>query len=613
MTEVKTRTDSFLTPEEAAQLETDRKAFYASFGLPDEGKEPSQIDYLKLLSKAGELDKTEAEITSLLEQKGGCVFNDNGEYTLVDVTWSMIHEIQDSLYQYDMSLRFARAEEAKKAARKGETLPPEPPKPEAKLSSEALMQEYRKLKEWGTAQGFTKTELLAWWGGTTQNPDELKPTLDRLQKFKAQIARQIDDRLNREFAAMFGMKFGFEIPAEWQGTRLAYLGQEVPEEIQIGEHIFKRQSGETSMVLAGGDPPVVDVCDSNDAVSVHDDSDAGCATESGIRTVDSNDHPVLVGDGSNNESGENTAAEGEGDLHSVSHDEHDRAGDLRHMHGADTDLQGKPTECGHPPVSDPGAERQRQLEERLARMPALLGLESQRVLQLKQDMFGDEVLSEALLDQLSDALLGIQPSSNYTYHESGFRINEHGEIDIPPVLQSFGWTEMPKLSDPDIEKKLERVGDRMASMLDDCARYRANAEALCKPKEEGIKFYQQMFGKLIEEHAKSKVKLVKTGKNAGKPVSKTVVYATYTVSFEKTGGIWISKKADLDAQLLANEALREKLNVAIKQVPIYKPEDITKAIKDKVVSIDELAGMADAPVDELGSYKIKGSKKEKAS
>lgn len=574
-----TKTDSFLSPEEVAQIESDRKAFYASFGLPDEGAEPSQMDYLKLLAKAGELDLEESFVASLLEAKGACAIKDDGEYVLMGVTWAIVHEIQDQFYDLDCQRRFARSAEEKKAARKGETLPP-PEIKEGKLDSQALMNEYRKLKEWGLSQGYSKTELLAWWGATTENPEDLKPNLDRLAKFKAQIARQIDARLNREFAALFGVKFGFEIPAEWQGARLACLNEAIPEVIEIGGTTFTR----CDRGVPGGTNTTRQV-QSEEVVS---EVPGVSASDNGAAISDS-PGDVLCNDSAPVEP---EALHG-GDIHAddspnASSDPTDTSGEVR-------------TDSG---IID----RFNALCKKL--YPAYT---AEQLLQIKQDLFGEEALSMPLLDQLEDFLETLVKPETTKQEESAFKTSEDGEVDLPAILQVFGWVEFPKLSDPDIEQKIEEIGDVIAGCLDAAARYRQQAELRAKQKEDKAVFYQNVFGDLIKQHAQSKVKTVKTGKNAGKPVGKTVHYGTFSVSFEKTGGMWISSKEEFEKHLKAKPELMQKLKVQEKTVLDYKPADIVAAIKNKVVSIDELKGMADVATNEFGKWEIKGLKKEKAS
>lgn len=579
------KTDSFLSPEEVADIEAQRKAFYASFGLPDEGQAPANIDYLKLVAKAGELDLEEAWIQSLLAENGCTAFIEQGEVVMLGASWKLFHQVQDYMFELDCKRRADQIQAEKKAAKKGEVLPP-PEIKEGKLDSQALIAEYKKLKEWGLAQGFTKTELLAWWGATTDKPDELKATLDRLQKFKAQIARQIDDRLSREFAAMFGVKFGFEIPAEWQGARLAYLGEVIPEVIEVGGQQFSRDPGysggasasSTGEVQSTEDLPEVSGSEARDTSDAISDTPGHVLCGAGSDVGESLVSAGILDDASAPDSGSDPTN---------SSDETDKGGQTL------------------------AALYQALCEEFEEIEPTFT---KEAIDKIKQDLFGEEAMSEALLSQLSDYLKSkLAPPAEQ--QAPAFKTNEDGEVDLPAVLQVFGWVEFPQLTDPDIEKKIEDIGDVIAGCLDSAARYRQQAEARAKEKEDRAAFYRQVFGELIQKHAQSKVKTVKTGKNAGKPVSggKTVHYATFSVSFEKVGGMWISSKDEFEKHLKAKPELMNKLGVKEKTVLDYKPADIIQKIKDKVVSIDDLKGMADVAPNEFGKWEIKGLKKEKAS
>lgn len=224
---------------------------------------------------------------------------------------------------------------------------------------------------------------------------------------------------------------------------------------------------------------------------------------------------------------------------------------------------------------------------------------------------------------------------NFQFAQNKFReatVDEEGNVDVSALLASFGWLEMPKLTDPDIEAKLDLIGDRIATYLDQAARYRENAEVRAQKREAAAQGYQDAFGHLLSADAESRLKRTKSGKNPGSITGgKTVTYPSFQVSFTKTGGTFFSKdktgatlapffmepeedwtEAEKQAHAERQQALKEAgLELKVKTIYEFDTPKLWKAIDKGLITLDELDGVNRYPENECGEWKISGRKKEK--
>ena len=224
------------------------------------------------------------------------------------------------------------------------------------------------------------------------------------------------------------------------------------------------------------------------------------------------------------------------------------------------------------------------------------------------------------------------------------KISEDGEVRVDGLLLSLGLTEFPTLDHPNIEEIINEVGRRIALDKAEVEMRRAACEIKCKQLLKHAEGYELAFGALMAEHAAKQLKRSKkTGKIYG---SKTVPYETFTISFEKSGGMWVSRKADLDKHFLADEEARKLFNVRIDTVPKYenkvvidtliklgqKKQELTQQVenlkvmveKDASLKVDlekvlaelkalpavELPGVVDAPVNETAKWTINPAKEK---
>lgn len=228
------------------------------------------------------------------------------------------------------------------------------------------------------------------------------------------------------------------------------------------------------------------------------------------------------------------------------------------------------------------------------------------------------------------------------------KINEDtGEVKVDGLLLSLGLTEFPTLDHPEIDRIIEEVGRRIALDKAEVEIRRKNCEDKCKQLLKHAEGYELAFGELISQHAAKQLKRSKkTGKIYG---TKTVVYETFCVSFEKSGGIWVGDKKKLDAHFLEDEKARKTYGVTLETVPKYENKHVLDIISErgkqrlelqeqisnltimleksgdpeigeKLKELEEalknvppltLPGVTDAPVNEIAKWEIKPTKESK--
>lgn len=187
------------------------------------------------------------------------------------------------------------------------------------------------------------------------------------------------------------------------------------------------------------------------------------------------------------------------------------------------------------------------------------------------------------------------------YNDEGIEIDPlTGEVKINALLASFGWTRFPRMDDPDIDEKIDKIHERMGDRLNAAATVRQKAEQKARRKEQSAKTLERFFGLLLAEHARRK-------REKEHIRGKTVDYDYLSVSFTKTGGTSIYDRNALDFQLVSNPDLAEKMGVKIQtvQIPVYKPEAIYDAIKKGKVKASELRGLRTDEIDEYGKHSFK--------
>lgn len=228
------------------------------------------------------------------------------------------------------------------------------------------------------------------------------------------------------------------------------------------------------------------------------------------------------------------------------------------------------------------------------------------------------------------------------------KINEEtGEVKVDGLLLSLGLTEFPTLDHPEIDRIIEEVGRRIALDKAEVEIRRKNCEAKCEQLLKHAAGYELAFGELISQHAAKQLKRSKkTGKIYG---AKTVVYDTFCVSFEKSGGIWVGDKKKLDAHFVSDEKARKTYGVTLETVPKYENKHVLDIISErgkqrlelqeqisnltimleksgdpeigeKLKELEEalknvppltLPGVTDAPVNEIAKWEIKPTKESK--
>lgn len=187
------------------------------------------------------------------------------------------------------------------------------------------------------------------------------------------------------------------------------------------------------------------------------------------------------------------------------------------------------------------------------------------------------------------------------YNDEGIEIDPlTGEVRINALIASFGWTTFPRMDDPDIDEKIDKIQERMGDRLNAAATIRQKAERKARAKEQSAKTLEQFFGLLLAEHARLK-------RERERIKGKTVDYDYLSVSFTKTGGTSIYDRNALDLQLVTNPELAKKMGIEIKtvQTPVYKPEDIYKAINGGKVKASELRGLRTDEIDEYGKHSFR--------
>lgn len=551
MTEQLQLTDNFVEDFDKWRVENDHE-FQEKYGVST--LEPVALDYLKLCDEAGSAGLDEKYIESAFEAVDAACGFDGAEVFLIGVDWKKFRTVWDQVQDVKGKARRQLKEDEKKAAKKGEKLiPPDPPNP-FRYPPALLENELIAKKKWAKEQGLSDTEILTYWGGTGTDEQDMKPTPARLDRFQQLVC----------------------------------------------QHIYKR--GEANEQLSDLS---VDGTGSGSAADDSSNGDNEPAKESGVATV--HDHGEAESQAGS--SGEN--------VQSKDSAEGLRAPTIRYIEFC-TSLEGVYSKF--------------EIDSFLQDYKADMGLEEPGVTHDLLDAF--ELYVKTCAAQGIKAPQASKPASEPS------NVNEEtGEVEIAPILQVLGFVEFPKLTDPDIEKKIEKIGDVIATDLERIARYKRNCEDRCKPLQDHIELYEKVFGGLIKEHAATKLKRVKTGKNAGNITgSKTIVYDTFAVSFEKTGGMWVSNKAELESFLLKNAEAREALKITVKQVPVYENKALLNMLKERGNEIKalreqqkaspeakqvleekikelhiELPGIADVPVNEIGKFEIKASKKEKAS
>lgn len=152
----------------------------------------------------------------------------------------------------------------------------------------------------------------------------------------------------------------------------------------------------------------------------------------------------------------------------------------------------------------------------------------------------------------------------------GHRVDEDGQVvDLNYWLVKFGWTEMPKLTDPDILDKLHTIGEAIAEHKTGAETYRVNADYKAKIREKKAQEIEKLFGHLIKDDSTARLpKYTKDckGGQKGEPSKKTWVYDTFAVSYKKAGGTFIEDEDAFAKALLelGPEKLAE-LKIDVKQ------------------------------------------------
>ena len=181
------------------------------------------------------------------------------------------------------------------------------------------------------------------------------------------------------------------------------------------------------------------------------------------------------------------------------------------------------------------------------------------------------------------------------------RLNlETGEVEVMALLASLNLTEMPTMQTPGIDEIVEEIGRRRAAPLLEAENRRRNCEAKCKQLQAESDKYK-MFEALLNEHAASKLKRTKRGKNPGSiSGSKTIIYENHCISFEQTGGSYIGTKSEFEKGLLAlSPEQKQKFNIKEETKPVYDWSKLKpQLIKEGMLS--GFPGISEYPVNDIG-------------
>ena len=93
-----------------------------------------------------------------------------------------------------------------------------------------------------------------------------------------------------------------------------------------------------------------------------------------------------------------------------------------------------------------------------------------------------------------------------------------------------------------LEETCTAIADRLAKNMEQAARYRNQAELMCKRLDANAKFWQQQLAEPLKKLAEHKLPRVKSGERAGQFSSKTLHLPSLSFSFSREGGKYISNK-----------------------------------------------------------------------
>lgn len=228
-----------------------------------------------------------------------------------------------------------------------------------------------------------------------------------------------------------------------------------------------------------------------------------------------------------------------------------------------------------------------------------------------------DALASATVGDASNGTQSDTADQRPVYNDSGNRVDpETGEVELHGMLRALGWSEYPQVSNnptsaevENLREKVDQVIDIINTCRESATRYRNQAEARAKEKEDRADSYDNFIKPLQFALGRLALPRIKSGKNQGKLKQKTLHLPSGDLKFSIVGGWKVVHHGDLEKKLIADLEAKAvtKEQVYARQEWHFNWKKLLKDIADNQ-NAKKLPGVAFTPVDELGSVCVSKAK-----